>query len=151
MSAPLSFHHDHQSKLWREQISTIRDKAAADVAWASAQINRVVAENRASDARHILEADLLRAAGALSIFGVELSPYLGKGYDCVKSTIQFLKLPIYPCPVEIKKRSQGFTYQVAKYKELPRVLVLCMDHDYINPPEHVDIVALSTLAEYLSH
>jgi len=97
-----------------------------------------------------LEADLLRAGGALSLLGLELGPYLGQGYDCATSQFQFGKWPIYPCPVEIKKRSQGFTYQVTRYTKLPRATVLCMKHDLVNPPEHIDFVELPTLGAYLS-
>jgi hypothetical protein len=57
--------------------------------------------------------------------------------------------PIYPCPVEIKKRSSGFDYQIMRYTELPRAVVLCLEHDLVNPPDHVDILELSALADYL--
>jgi hypothetical protein len=50
----------------------------------------------------------------------------------------------------VKKRSKGFTYQVTKYTKLPRAIVLCMEHNMVNPPEHIDFVELPTLAEYLS-
>lgn len=95
------------------------------------------------------EADLLRAAGALSVFGLNLSLYLTKGYDCPKSQFSFSGFPIYPCPVEIKKRSSGFDYQIMRYTELPRAVVLCLEHDLVNPPDHVDILELSALADYL--
>lgn len=146
---PLSFHDDYQSKLWRNQIGLVRRHAPADVTWAASQISRVVAEHRKTGAKNILEADLLRTTGALSIFGLEISSYLGKGYDCAESKVQFGDLPMYECPVEIKKRSRGFTYQVTRYKELPRAMILCMDHDLSNPPDHIDVVALPVLAEYL--
>jgi hypothetical protein len=74
----------------------------------------------------------------------------GKGYDCVASQFTFGKLPIYPCPVEIKNRSQGFNYQIIKYPKLPRAVVLCMEHNFINSPDHIDFIELPTLAEYLS-
>jgi hypothetical protein len=148
--APLSFHRDYQSRLWRDQIEAKRKSNSAEVARASAQINKVVSDHRSPEAFHILESDLLRAAGALSFFGLDLSAYLGKGYDCVESKFKFGKFPIYLCPVELKKRSKGFTYQVTKYSKLPRAVVLCMEHNYVNPPDHIDIVELSTLAAYLS-
>ena len=34
---------------------------------------------------------------------------------------------------------------------LPRAVVLCLDHDLINPPDHVDVVELSTLGDYLGN
>lgn len=147
---PLSFHRDYQSKLWRQQIDAKRRESASDVAWAASQMTRVVAEHRIPTAKHILEPDLLRASGALSLLGLDLGPYLGRGYDCAESQFQFGKWPIYPCPVEVKKRSQGFTYQVKHYTKLPRAAVLCMTHDLVNPPKHIDFIELPVLAEYLS-
>jgi hypothetical protein len=148
--APLSFHRHYESRLWREQIDAKRRGAAPEVAWAASQVRRVVEEHQRPTASHILESDLLRASGALSVLGLDLGPYLGKGYDCADSQFQFGKWPIYPCPIEVKKRSQGFTYQVTKYTRLPRAVVLCMEHNLKNPPEHIDIIELPTLAEYLS-
>lgn len=124
--------------------------AQGDVAWAAAQLSRVVAEHRAGNSQHILEPDLLRTAGALSQLELELSAYLGKGYDCKDSQFKFIGLPMYPCPVELKRLSSGFQYQVVRYLQLPRAVVLCMIHDYVNPPTHIDFIALSTLAEYLN-
>lgn len=56
---------------------------------------------------------------------------------------------MYTCPVEVKTRSRGFNYQVTQYPHLPRAVVLCMAHNFVNPPEHIDCVDLSVLAEYL--
>ncbi|MCE5325589.1 MAG: hypothetical protein ABFD92_17610 [Planctomycetaceae bacterium] len=148
--APLSFHRDYQSKFWRQQLDACRRRSPAWSEWAASQINRVAAEHGDSKARNILESDLLRTGGALSILGLELSAYLGRGYDCVTSRFQFNSLPMYTCPVEIKKRSTGFTYQVTRYTSLPRAVVLCMKHDIINPPAHIDFVELPVLADYLS-
>ena len=148
---PLSFHVDHQSKFWRQQIDARRKKSPADIAWAASQIQRVVSEHRAPGVKNILESDLLRTAGALSKVGLSLGPYLGKGYDCLDSRFQFLGLPRYDCPVEVKTRSRGFTYQVTKYPRLPRAVVLCMEHNFVNPPEHIDFIDLSVLADYLGH
>ncbi len=148
--APLSFHRDYQSKLWRQQIDAKRRESASDVAWAAAQIARVVADHRSPTAKHVLEPDLLRAGGALSVLGLELGSYLGQGYDCADSRVQFGKWPIYPCPVEVKKRSRGFTYQVKHYTKLPRAAVVCLTHDFVNAPEHIDFIELAALADYLS-
>lgn len=146
---PLSFHHDYQSKFWKKQIDACRKVSANDVSWAGAQINRIVAEHQHVDARNIHEADLLRAAGALSVLGLDLSLYLTKGYDCPKSRFSFSGFPIYPCPVEIKKISSRFDYQIMRYTKLPRAVVLCIKHDLVNPPDHVDVLELSALADYL--
>ena len=148
---PLSFHRDHQSKLWRQQIEAVRQSSLDRLVWAASQINLIVAGHREPDAKHILESDLLRAAGALSVLGVQLSPYLGNGYDCVKSEFEFRELPSYPCPIEVKKRSRGFNYQVTRYTKLPRAVVLCMEHNFVNPPEDIDFIELPVLGEYLSH
>lgn len=148
--SPLSFHRDYQSKLWRRQIDKVRKDAASDVSWAAAQLRQVVADHRDSDAGHVHEADLLRAAGALSLLGLDLGIYLTQGYDCPRSRFRFAVLPPYPCPVEIKKRSSRFNYQITRYTKLPRVVVLCLTHDLVNPPDHVDVVELSALVEYLA-
>ena len=147
--SPLSFHRDYQSKFWKKQIEVCRKVSANEVAWAGSQIRRVVTDHQNADTKNIHEADLLRAAGALSVFGLDLSLYLTKGYDCPKSRFSFSGLPTYQCPVEIKKRSARFDYQIMRYPELPRAVVLCIEHDLVNPPDHVDVLELSALAEYL--
>lgn len=148
--APLSFHRDHHSKLWRKQIELRKADSPDDILWADSQLKRIVADHRDAAAKFVKEEDILRAAGALSILGMDLSAYVGKGYDCPKSEFKFLDLPVYPCPVEVKKRSADFSYQVLRYSELPRVVVICTRHDYVNPPEHVDVVELTELSKYLS-
>jgi hypothetical protein len=147
---PLSFHRDHQSKFWRKEIEARRQQAPDDIRWASDQIHRVVAEHERADTANVHEADLLRVAGALSVLGVDLGLYLTKGYDCPNSSFQFGGLPRYGCPVEVKKRSARFDYQISRYAELPRAVVLCVRHDLVNPPAHVDVVELSTLGNYLT-
>jgi hypothetical protein len=145
---PLSFHRDFQSRLWKQQIASCQKEAADDVNWAASQISRVVKEHQ-SNPKNVHEADLLRTSGALSLLGVNLSLYLTKGYDCIKSTFQFSELPVYSCPVEVKKFSSGFKYQILNYTKLPRAVVLCVEHDFHNLPDHVDVIELSTLADCL--
>jgi len=147
--SPLSFHHDYQSKLWKRQIESCRKESASDVSWAGSQIRRVFADHGSADTKNAHEADLLRTAGALSVLGMDLSLYLVKGYDCPKSRFAFSGFPPYPCPVEIKKRSSGFDYQIMRYAELPRAVVLCIEHDKVNLPDHIDVLELSFLADYL--
>jgi hypothetical protein len=147
--APLSFHRDYQSKLWRGQIEWRRQREPEKVQWAATQIRRVVEDHGKAEANHILEADLLRTGGALSVLGLDLGAYLGKGYDCRESAFWFPPLPQYPCPVEIKKCSRGFGYQMRRYADLPRAVVLCMTHDMVNLPAHIDVVELGALADVL--
>lgn len=146
---PLSFHRDFQSRLWKQQIDLCRKQSGEQIEWAAGQISRVVLEHRGNP-KNVHEADLLRTAGALSLLGLNLGCYLNRGYDCLGSAFQFKPLPKYVCPVEIKKRSSGFKYQVLKYSELPRAVVLCVEHDFPGVPDHVDVIELATLAEYLS-
>jgi len=150
-ASPLSFHRDYQSRLWKNQIAACRRASANDVSWACSQIKRVVADHQNTDTKNVHEADLLRAAGALSVLGLDLGCYLTNGYDCPQSQFCFLGLPTYPCPVEIKKRSSRFNYQIKNYTNLPRAVVLCVEHDLKNPPDHVDILELSALADYLKN
>jgi hypothetical protein len=42
-------------------------------------------------------------------------------------------------------------YQIMRYTDLPRAVVLCVEHDLKNPPGHVDILELSALADYLKN
>jgi hypothetical protein len=91
--SPLSFHQDHQGKLWRIQISALRERMPDDFKWAAMQVQRVVADHSDAAAQFIKEEDLLRTAGALSLLGLDLSAYVGKGYDCPKSQFQFADLP----------------------------------------------------------
>lgn len=144
-SHPLSFHHVHRSKLWQNQLASRHKADSSAVAWAREQIKRVVEDHQRESASRIHEADLLRAAGALAHLGVGLSSYLTSGYDCKDSTFDFRGYPTYTCPVEVKKRSHGFRYQIERYKPLPRVVVLCVEHDLSNTPEDVDVIELATL------
>jgi hypothetical protein len=143
---PLSFNRRQQSTLWRRQIERVQKTAPDDWGWAMEEIERVVTDHRNPAVGRIHEADLQRTAGAFSKLGVKLGPYLVKGYDCA-SRFEFLDLQPYECPIEIKKRSVGFTYQMARYKPLPRAVVLCLDHDLVNVPDHIDVVELSHFVE----
>jgi hypothetical protein len=149
--APLSLYRDYQSKFWREEIERRRTKFGGEVTWAASQLRRIVDDHLDQDAANIHESDLLRAAGALSHLGVELGAHLGVGYDCPRSAFRFRSLPIYPCPIELKKQSRGFSYQASKYARLPRVVVLCVEHNFVNLPSHVDVIELPALADYLDN
>lgn len=143
---PLSFHRHFQSQLWRKQIGEVRKTDAGGFHWAISEISRIVKEHHAATP-YVKEEDLLRAAGAFQRLGVSLGPYVGKGYDC-KSVFRFLNYVPYEVPVEIKKRSAGFTYQEKKYgkEELTRAVILCMHHNMIVIPRYIDVVELNYLA-----
>ncbi len=147
---PLSFHRDLQSRLWKDQIAAVKSNDPDAITWAGKQIQAVVADH-VTGVASVSEADLLRTGGALSKLGLHLGPYLLSGYDCQQSTFKFLKFPDYPCPVEVKKRSRGFAYQIENYRSLPRAVVLCISHDLENPPEDIDVIELAVLGDYLAN
>jgi hypothetical protein len=142
---PLSFHGDFQSRLWKRQLETVRVSSPKEFKWAILEIDRVVAAHLRGKASNILESDLLRAAGALSVLGMKLGPYLGKGFDCKESVFQFMGYLPYSVPVEIKKKSSGFRYQQKRYSKevLSRAVVLCVQHDLVNTPPTLDVVELT--------
>ncbi len=148
---PLSFNDKKQSELWRRQLEHVRKTQPEMWRWSLEEICRV-ASAHAQDAgySYIREEDLLRASGPLKVLGVELGPYVGKGYDC-KSEVRFLNYEPYAVPIEIKKASSGFVYQQKKYSpaELSRAVILCMRNDLLNVPPNVDVVQLETLCSQL--
>ena len=145
---PLSFHSRFESQLWRDQLRYIWKKNPNDLRWAIGEIQRIVADHTKPETQNVTEQDILRTGGSLAMLGVELSAYLGKGYDCKDTKFQFLNLNPYRAPVEIKKKSSRFKYQQQKYsqEELSRAVVLCIEHDLKNPPPNIDVVELSFLA-----
>jgi hypothetical protein len=149
-NAPLSFHSQHQSDLWKKQIEATRRKTPDSLTWAASQFKRFAQQYGSPRAKLVSEADLLRLAGAFDHLGWLIGPYLLRGYDCPDSKFHFLGFPEYQCPVELKKRSSGFSYQVKNYPKLPRVVVLCLDHDIHHPREHVDVVEVRALARHFS-
>jgi hypothetical protein len=149
-TAPLTFTARNPSIFWRRQIEHCLRTDRDSIKWARDEIGRVVSDHHNRDVSNLLESDLLRTAGALSKRGVKLGPYVGKFYDCDPSRFQFLKLLPYECPVEVKKESRGFRYQMLRYKPLPRAVVLCMEDNLVNPPDHIDVVELAELGRYLN-
>jgi hypothetical protein len=146
--SPLSFNTRAQSGLWKRQIAAVFRQQPRDANWICEQVRQVVRDHQATHERNTHEVDLLRAAGALAKLGMQLGPYLVRHYDCA-SYFHFLNFIEYQCPVEVKKRSSGFRYQMARYHPLPRAVVLCVHHDIANVPEHIDVVELSFMAKYL--
>ena len=146
---PLSFTRDYQSLLWRQQIERSGERNEAELSWVSDQLRRVVADQKTTGSIAPKEEDLLRTSGALFKLGMRLSAYVGRGYDCPASSFEMLDYPSYSCPVEIKKHSRGFRYQMLRYLPLPRAVILCVHHDLMNPPDHVDVVELAALADHV--
>lgn len=144
---PLSVNHSHQSRIWCRQLENLKAHNPGDLDWASSEISRILDQH--IKAKNVHEADLLRTAGAFSKLGVHLGPYHVRHYDCDPSSFKFLNFERYLCPIEIKKRSRHFEYQILHYKPLPRAVVLCVEHDLINVPEHVDVIELSFLSQFL--
>ncbi|MBI4785726.1 MAG: hypothetical protein HY782_01595 [Chloroflexi bacterium] len=150
----LTFTRHYISPLWTEQLADVERHNKGIVHWSLEEICRIVADHRPkSRIPHIQEPDLLRASGPLAHLGLKLGAYVGKGYDCVETSLQFLRYPAYTVPLEIKKRSRDFQYQEKKYgkAELSRALVLCAFHDHEVMPKHIDVIELDALCEHASH
>lgn len=147
---PLSFHHDLQGRLWKDQIASVVAAEPQQAHWIRDQICKIAEDHVPGKEKHVHESDLARAGGALAKLGMQLGPLRVKHYDCVPSVFRFDHFPDYVCPVELKKRSSGFKYQQLRYKPLPRAVVLCIEHDLKNVKPHIDVVELKFLAEYLS-
>ncbi len=148
---PLSFNERRQSDLWRRQLERVKQSQPEMWRWSIKEICRVAGAHAVeSEFRHVKEEDLLRASGPLKILGVELGPYVGKGFDC-QAQFRFLDYEPYRVPVEIKKLSSGFKYQQRKYspEELSRAVILCAQHDLQNVPPNVDVLQLATLCSVL--
>lgn len=146
---PLTFPRDYVSKFWRDQLaSLLRGKSKSTILWSLDEI-RKIARAHIDKTPHIQELDLLRAHGSLVQLGLALGPYVGRGYDC-RSEFHFGSLPTYQVPVEIKRHSKGFRYQMQKYgrEELSRAVVLCAIHDLHKVPRYVDVIELAAIAEY---
>jgi hypothetical protein len=151
---PLTFTRAYVSPLWTEQLAHVERHHKGIAHWALEEICRIVADHRPqSKIPHIQEPDLLRASGSLAHLGLKLGAYVGKGYDCVATQLQFLRYPTYTIPVEVKKRSRDFEYQEKKYgkDELSRAVVLCAFHDHEVMPKHIDVIELEALCAHAPH
>jgi len=150
VKSPLSFNSRQQSELLKSQIEFTLKTNPEALNWVAVQFKNFARHYHASQARLVSEADLLRLAGAFDHLGVRVGPYLLRGYDCPESSFQFLNFPEYHCPIEIKKRSSGFNYQIKNYAQLPRVVILCLEHDVQREREHVDVLEVNALARHFS-
>ncbi len=131
-------------------MEAIVGQDATQTDWIRAQIGRVVDDHMRGDEQNLQEYDAVRAAGALSKLGMHFGPMRTSGYHCDPSSFSFVGYAPYPCPIELKKRSTGFKYQELRYKPLPRVVVLCIQHDRKNLLKHVDVIELPTFYDYLA-
>jgi hypothetical protein len=149
LDRPLSITSRYQSPLWIRQIRKIAETRPDDLRWTAAELSRIVGEHLNPSARNIHEVDLLRTAGAFAKLGVVFSPYSVRYYDCSQSLFRFLDYPPYRCPIEIKKESRGFKYQIERYRPLMRAAVFCVRDNLLNAPEHVDVIELVCVTEHL--
>lgn len=147
---PLTFTREYRSPFWLDQMKKIGRDQSDILEWSLKEISRIAKDHREGfKLPYIQETDILRASGPLGHLGLTLGGYVGKGYDCV-SVFKFLKYPEYSVPIEIKKNSKGFTYQMAKYgkDELSRAIVLCANHDLPAVPPNIDIIELEAFHEF---
>ncbi len=146
---PLTFSTDYVSKLWKDQIQNLVIHEKELIEWSFKEICRVVASHRLK-VPHIHELDLLRVSGPLKHLGVSIGPYVGRGYDCL-SEFDFLEYPVYTVPIEIKRESKKYKYQMKKYgkDELSRAIILCAIHDLENTPKNVDVMELDFMCSYI--
>jgi hypothetical protein len=147
---PLTFTNDYVSRFWKSQLSyLIKKKQKSLVEWSLKEICRVVQDHK-TKVPHIQEPDILRSSGPLKHLGLALGPYVGKGFDCI-SEVTFSDYPTYKVPVEIKRNSRNFRYQMKKYgkDELSRAILLCAIHDLENTPSNIDVVELDSMCSYI--
>ncbi|HTW92141.1 MAG TPA: hypothetical protein VMH22_10580 [bacterium] len=143
---PLTLTTHYVSSFWREQLEYVLAKEGRGlVSWALRQIASI-ANDHVKKVPHIQEPDILRAYGPLAQLGCSLGPYVGKGYDC-RSKFQFDGYPEYDVPVEVKRHSSGFKYQMEKYgkDELSRAVILCAVHDLAKVPKNIDVIELQAV------
>jgi len=147
---PLTFTQHYKSPLWVEQIEYSDKKFPGIVKWSLEEICRIVKDHRSkTHSPFVQENDILRASGPLNHLGIKLGALVGKGYDC-NSEFFFLDYPSYFVPIELKRKSSGFKYQEKKYgkDELSRAVILCVKHDHVNLPRHIDVIELEALCKH---
>lgn len=150
MDNPLTFTQNYKSQFWIQQIEYSDKAFPGIVKWSFNEICRIVKDHRSkSESPYVQENDILRASGPLNHLGVKLGALVGKGYDC-NSEFLFLDYPSYVVPVELKRKSSGFKYQEKKYgkDELSRAVILCVKHDHVNLPRHIDVIELEALCKH---
>lgn len=148
---PLTFSNDYISRFWKDHVRSLINNNKYIVEWSFKEICRVVSAHK-EKVRHIQEQDILRVSGPLKHLGITLGPYVGKGYDCI-SYVKFLDYPVYNVPIEIKRYSRKYKYQMEKYgkDELSRAVILCAIHDLENTPRNVDVIELDSMCSYIGN
>jgi hypothetical protein len=148
---PLTFTSDYVSRFWKNHLQYLISQNRELIEWSFKEICRVVSAHK-EKVPHIQEQDLLRASGPLKHLGVALGPYVGRGYDCL-SEIKFLDYPVYKVPIEIKRYSKKYKYQMEKYgkDELSRAIILCAIHDLENTHKNVDVIELDFMCNYIGN
>jgi hypothetical protein len=149
ITKPLTFTKAYQSPFWLRQMAEVTKKTPWLVLWCKEEFQRIACDHRKpTRLAHIQETDILRASGPLKHLGVSLGGFVGKGYDCM-TEFKFANYPIYRIPVELKRNSNGFSYQMNKYgkDELSRAVLLCATQGKKSIPEHIDIIELEALAD----
>ena len=147
---PLTFTANYRSDFWMSQLRRMALKDGPIVWWSIEEIRRIARDHqKGTKLAHIQETDILRASGPLKHLGMTLGGFVGKGYDC-KTDFQFSDYPTYNVPVELKRDSSGFRYQLEKYgkDELSRAVILCATHNEKKDiPAHIDVIELVALAQ----
>lgn len=148
---PLTFTEHHRSPLIIDHLANLAKSDRNSISWARDQMGRVLHDHLVRHVPYVGEEDLLRVSGAFSKLGIELDAYRRKGYDCFESKFTLLGFPPYVCPVEIKKRSSSFDYQILRKTKPERAAVLCLEHDpSFVPQELIDVLDLKALHAHLS-
>ncbi len=147
---PLTFTTGYRSDFWMSQLRKMMLKDGPLVWWSIEEIRRIARDHqKGTKLAHIQETDILRASGPLKHLGMTLGGFVGKGIDC-RTDFQFVDYPTYSVPVELKRDSSGFRYQLQKYgkDELSRAVILCATHgERKNIPPHIDVIELVALGQ----
>lgn len=147
---PLTFTKSYRSPFWLKQMATMAKEIPWLISWCKEEFQRITKDHyRPTWLKHIQETDILRASGPLKHLGVSLGGFVGKGYDCL-TEFKFGNYPAYTIPVELKRNSDGFSYQMQKYgkDELSRAVLLCATKGRKETPSHIDIIELEALANF---
>lgn len=147
---PLTFTKGYRSPFWLRQMALVTKRIPWLLPWCIDEFKRISKDHsKPSWLDHIQETDILRASGPLKHLGMALGGFVGKGYDCL-TTFNFGNFPTYTIPVELKRNSDGFSYQMEKYgkNELSRAILLCATQGRKEIPSHIDIIELEALASF---